>query len=321
MNIQPNQPDTNSQRNALNEGVKPGLKTKSGFFALIGSPNAGKSTLLNQLVGSKVSIVTHKVQTTRTIVRGIVVRDNTQIVFLDTPGIFQPRRKLDRAMVDAAWSGAGDTDTIGLLVDSTIKFDENHQNLLSKLSKLALPKVLILNKIDQVKRELLLDLSRRINEMGDFKRTFMISALNGDGVEDILDFFVATAKPGPFFYPEDQMSDLPLRLLAAEITREKLFIRLHDELPYSSTVETSSWDEMDDGSVRIEQTIFVERDSQKGIVIGKGGQTLKDISKAARLEIAKITEHKVHLYIFVKVRRNWSDQPEHFQHIGLEIAR
>ncbi len=295
--------------------------TRAGFIALIGAPNAGKSTLINQLVGTKVSIVTHKVQTTRAIVRGIAMHDKAQLVFVDTPGIFQPKRRLDRAMVDTAWGGARDADVIALLIDARKGIDEEAEAIMERLADIKTPKVLILNKIDVTKRDKLLELAKAANEVMPFDETFMVSALNGDGVETILNYFAAQVPEGPWLYPEDQPSDLPLRILAAEITREKLFERLHQELPYISTVETEQWQERKDGSVRIEQTIYVERDSQKSIVLGKKGQTIKAISKASREELAEIIDAPVHLFLFVKVRENWADDPERYREMGLEFPR
>lgn len=293
--------------------------TRAGFIALIGAPNAGKSTLLNQLVGTKVSIVTHKVQTTRAIVRGIAMHGSAQLVFVDTPGIFQPKRRLDRAMVDTAWGGARDADVIALLIDARKGLTEEVETILDRLADLRGPRVLILNKIDVAKREKLLTLAQAANERVAFERTFMVSALTGDGVADMLDYFAAKVPAGPWLYPEDEASDLPLRLLAAEITREKLFERLHEEIPYVSTVETELWEERKDGSVRIEQTIYVERDSQKAIVLGKRGATIKAISQAARAELLEIVERPVHLFLFVKVRENWADDPERYREMGLEF--
>jgi GTPase len=295
--------------------------TKAGFIALIGAPNAGKSTLINQLVGTKVSIVTHKVQTTRAIVRGIAMHGKSQLVFVDTPGIFQPKRRLDRAMVDTAWGGARDADVIALLIDARKGIDEEAEKILQKLENIQTPKVLILNKTDVAKREKLLDLAQKANEIIRFDETFMVSALNGDGVDSILHYFSNQVPAGPWLYPEDQPSDLPMRILAAEITREKLFERLHQELPYISTVETEQWQQRKDGSARIEQTIYVERDSQKSIVLGKKGQTIKAISQASRQEIAEIIEAPVHLFLFVKVRENWADDPERYREMGLEFPK
>lgn len=295
--------------------------TRSGFVALIGAPNAGKSTLLNQLVGTKVSIVTHKVQTTRAVIRGIATHKNAQIVFLDTPGIFKPRRKLDEAMVTTAWGGAKDADMVALLIDAERGIRGDAENILERLENVRQPKILILNKIDQVKREDLLVLAAKANEKVAFERTFMISALNGSGCMDLLDYLAGAVQEGPWYYPEDQISDLPMRQLAAEITREKLFLRLHQELPYSSHVETERWEEKKDGSVRIEQVIYVERDSQKKIVLGRKGETIRAIGQAAREELAEILEQKVHLFLFVKVRENWINDPERYREMGLEFPR
>ncbi len=295
------------------------VPTRSAFVALIGAPNAGKSTLLNQLVGAKVSIVTHKVQTTRAIVRGIAIRDATQIVFVDTPGIFKPRRRLDRAMVTTAWSGARDADFVLFLIDAERGIVGDAAAILDRLSGVRQPKVLILNKIDQVKRERLLEMAAAANEKVEFDRTFMISALNGSGCDDLMAWLAEAAPPGPWYYPADQISDLPMRMLAAEITREKLYLRLHQELPYASHVETERWQEQKNGSVRIEQVIYVERDSQKKIILGRKGETIKAIGKAAREELAAILEQPVHLFLFVKVRGNWGDDPERYREMGLEF--
>ncbi|MBB3019886.1 GTP-binding protein Era [Microvirga lupini] len=295
--------------------------TKAGFVALIGAPNAGKSTLLNSLVGSKVSIVSRKVQTTRALVRGIAIEGEAQIVFVDTPGIFKPKRRLDRAMVTSAWGGAGDADVIALLLDVRKGIDEEAEAILAKLPELKRPKVLILNKIDLIERSKLLEMAAKLNEQVPFAHTFMISALKGDGIETMKRQLAQMMPEGPWLYPEDQISDAPLRMLAAEITREKIYERLHEELPYQSTVETDQWQVRPDGSVRIEQTVFVERDSQRKIVLGKGGQTIKAIGQAARKEIAEIAESPVHLFIFVKVRENWSDDPERYREMGLEFPR
>ena len=290
--------------------------TRSGFVALIGATNAGKSTLVNRLVGAKVSIVTHKVQTTRAIVRGIAIHDNTQIVFLDTPGIFRPRRRLDRAMVSTAWGSARDGDIIMLVVDAERGLEET---VLARLAETAQPKVLVLNKVDRVKPQSLLTLAARANEIVAFERSFMISALTGSGCGDLLDYLAANLPEGPWYYPEDQISDLPMRQLAAEITREKLYLRLHQELPYASHVETEAWEERKDGSVRIQQVIYVEREGHKKIVLGHKGETIRAIGQAARTELAAILEQTVHLFLFVKIRQNWSDDPERYRQIGLEF--
>jgi GTP-binding protein Era len=296
-------------------------KTRCGFVALIGAPNAGKSTLVNRLVGTKVSIVSRKVQTTRSIVRGIAIYGQSQVVFVDTPGIFRPKRRLDRAMVETAWGGAREADLVAVLVDAGRGLDDGARAILDKLGDIVQPKILLLNKIDTVRRERLLTLAAEANDLATLVRTFMISALTGDGLDDLAAYLAETVPVGPFLYPEDEVSDLPLRQLAAEITREKLFERLHQELPYASTVETDSWKEQADGSVRIEQVIFVERDSQKKIVIGKGGETIKAISTAARREIAEIAERPVHLFLFVKVREKWGDDPERYRQMGIEFPR
>lgn len=293
--------------------------TRSGFVALIGPTNAGKSTLVNRFVGAKVSIVSHKVQTTRAVMRGIAMHQRTQIVFMDTPGIFKPRRRLDRAMVTSAWGGAKDADLIMLLIDSERGLKGDAEAIIEGLKEVRQPKILVLNKIDRVRRDDLLALAAAANEKIMFERTFMISAENGSGCEDVMDYLSETLPEGPWYYPEDQISDLPLRQLAAEITREKLFLRLHQELPYSSHVETEKWEERKDGSVRIEQVIYVERDSQKKIALGKGGETIKAISSAARREMSEILEQPVHLFLFVKVRENWGDDPERFREMGLDF--
>lgn len=295
--------------------------TRAGFVALIGAPNAGKSTLLNALVGSKVSIVSHKVQTTRTMVRGIVIEGISQIIFVDTPGIFKPKRRLDRAMVTSAWGGASDADAVALLIDARKGVDEEAEAIIVKLAEIKRPKILVLNKIDLIERSKLLELTAKINALVAFDHTFMISALKGHGVADFCQQLAALMPPGPWLYPEDQISDAPLRMLAAEITREKLYERLHQELPYESTVETDQWQQRPDGSVRIEQTIFVERESQRKIVLGKGGQTIKAIGQSARREIAEIAEAQVHLFLFVKVRENWGDDPQRYREMGLEFPK
>lgn len=293
--------------------------TRSGFVALIGAPNAGKSTLVNQLVGAKVSIVTHKVQTTRALVRGIATHGNAQIVFVDTPGIFQPRRRLDRAMVHTAWGGAKDADIVLALIDAERGIRGDAEAMLENLSGVRQPKMLVLNKIDRVPHESLLALSADANSRAEFADTFMISALNGSGCKRLLDHLAKNLPEGPWYYPEDQISDLPMRQLSAEITREKLYLRLHQELPYSSHVETEKWEEKKDGSVRIDQVIYVERDSQKKIVLGHKGETIRSIGQAARKEIGDILGQKVHLFLFVKVRENWGDDPERYREMGLEF--
>jgi GTP-binding protein Era len=301
--------------------AKPASDTRCGFVALIGAPNAGKSTLLNALVGSKVTIVSHKVQTTRALIRGITLEGNAQLIFVDTPGIFAPKRRLDRAMVTTAWSGAHEADLIGVLIDARKGIDEEAEALLDRLADVKPTKILILNKIDLVPRATLLLLTKIANEKAKFDSTFMISALTGDGVADLKTWLADRMPPSPWLYPPDQMSDAPVRQLAAEITREKLFERLHQELPYHSTVETESWKELRGGDIRVEQTIYVERESQRKIVIGKGGQTLKSIGESSRREIAEIVEHKVHLFLFVKVREGWGDDPERYRAMGLEFPK
>lgn len=295
--------------------------THSGFVALIGAPNAGKSTLINQLVGTKVSIVTHKVQTTRALVRGIATHGTAQIVLVDTPGIFKPKRRLDTAMVTTAWGGAKDADLVLVLIDAERGIRGDADVILDKLADVRQPKVLVLNKVDRVKPETLLTLTKAANERVAFERTFMVSALTGSGCKDLLDYLSEALPAGPWYYPEDQISDLPMRQLAAEITREKLYLRLHQELPYSSHVETERWEEKKDGSVRIEQVIYVERDSQKKIVLGHKGETIRAIGEAARKEIGEILEQKAHLFLFVKVRENWGDDPERYRQMGLDFPR
>ena len=295
--------------------------TRCGFVALIGVPNAGKSTLINRLVGTKVAIVSHKVQTTRSTIRGIAMAGRSQVVFVDTPGIFRPKRRLDRAMVETAWGGARDADVVALLIDAATGISDDVKALIGKLAEIGQPKVLLLNKIDLVPRENLLALTAEANRLLAFERTFMISAASGDGLADLVAWLAERVPPGPWLYPEDEVSDVPLRQLAAEITREKLFERLHQELPYHATVETEEWKEQKDGSVRVAQTIFVERDSQKKIVIGAGGATIKAISMAARKEIGEIAETPVHLFLFVKVRENWSDDPERYRAMGIEFPK
>ena len=295
--------------------------TSCGFIALIGAPNTGKSTLLNALVGSKVSIISHKVQTTRALIRGIAVAGRAQLIFVDTPGIFSPRRRLDRAMVTTAWSGAHEADLVGVLIDARKGLDEEAEDILGRLIEVKAPKLLILNKIDVVAKEALLSMAKIANEMAKFETTFMISALTGDGVADLKAWLAQRVPPGSWHYPADQISDAPIRQLAAEITREKLFERLRQELPYHSTVETEAWKELRGGDIRIEQTIYVERESQRKIVLGKGGQTIKAIGEAARKEIAQITEAKVHLFLFVKVREGWGEDPERYRAMGLEFPK
>ena len=296
--------------------------TRCGFVALIGAPNAGKSTLLNALVGQKVSIVSRKAQTTRALVRAIAIEGEAQIIFVDTPGIFAPKRRLDQAMVTSAWSGAEDADLVALLVDARKGLDEEVEAILARLAERSRPKLLILNKSDALSNKTaLIPLSAKLNERVPFEETFMVSALTGDGVAQLRGALASRMPRGPWHYPEDQLSDMPMRMMAAEITREKIYDRLHQELPYRSTVETTSWEAARGGAVRIEQTIYVERESQRKIVLGKAGQTIKAIGAAARRELEYIIEAKVHLFLFVKVRENWSDDPERYREMGLEFPR
>ena len=293
--------------------------TRCGFVALIGAPNVGKSTLVNALVGSKVTIVSRKVQTTRALIRGIVIENNAQIILVDTPGIFLPKRRLDRAMVSTAWSGAHDADVVCVRLDASEGLNAEADAIFTKLATVAHPKILVLNKVDLVQREKLLALAKAANDRIAFEQTFMVAARSGDGVDDLRGTLARMVPAGPFHYPEDQMSDAPIRHLAAEITREKIFQKLHQELPYSSTVETESWTERKDKSVRIEQTIFVERESQRKIVLGKAGATIKSIGADARKEIAELIEQPVHLFLFVKVRENWGEDPDRYREMGLEF--
>ncbi len=292
--------------------------TRCGFAAIIGAPNAGKSTLLNSLVGSKVAIVTHKVQTTRASIRAIVIEQDSQIIFIDTPGIFEPKRLLDEAMVDAAWAGAGDADAIALIIDAKRGLDENVERIIDGLENSNKKAILILNKVDIMQRDSLLALTSKLNDRFSFEETFMVSALTGSGVKDIRSFFAGKMPASPWLYPEDQLADLPTKLLASEITREKLYLKLHDELPYASTVETESWQVKRDGSIRTEQVIYVERESQRRIVLGHKGATIKTIGQQAREELAEILGITVHLFLFVKVRANWAKDPERLRMMGLE---
>ncbi|QBK30234.1 GTPase Era [Roseitalea porphyridii] len=296
-----------------------GADTRAGFVALIGAPNAGKSTLVNQLVGAKVTIVSRKVQTTRAPIRGVAIHGQSQIVFVDTPGIFAPRRRLDRAMVRAAWAGAHDADLVLVLIDARKGIGEEEEAILQALPDVSTEKWLVLNKVDAIEPPKLLELTATLNERAEFARTFMVSALKGSGCGDLLDALAGAVPESPWLYPEDQLSDLPMRMLAAEITREKLYERLHQELPYAATVETEKWEERKDGSARIEQVIYVERDSQKKIVLGKAGTTIKAISMASRGEIAELIGQPVHLFIFVKVREKWGDDPERYREMGLDF--
>ncbi|MGH6841831.1 MAG: GTPase Era, partial [Methylocella sp.] len=289
--------------------------------ALIGAPNSGKSTLINRLVGTKISIVSRKAQTTRSALRGIALQGAAQIILMDTPGIFAPKRRLDRAMVAAAWSSTKDADLAALLVDVQRGIDAEVEAILGRLPEIAAKKILILNKIDTIEPLQLLEHAARLNGVLPFAQTFMISALRGHGVSKLKQELGALMPPGPWLYPEDQISDMPLRLLAAEITREKIFDRLHDELPYSSTVETEVWKDMPDGSARIEQAIYVLREGHKKIVIGEGGRTIKGIGTAARKEIIEAAGQKVHLFLFVKVREHWTDDPERYREMGLDFPK
>ncbi len=306
---------------------------RSGFAAVIGAPNAGKSTLVNAMVGAKVSIVTHKVQTTRFQVRGVAMHDETQIVFVDTPGIFTPRRRLDRAMVQSAWTGADDADIVVHVVDAAAearagtadeksgdaKSAEDVERVIAGLKEAGKTAVLALNKIDAMKREDLLALAQRLDAAGVYSDVFMVSANEGDGLAALKDIIAAAMPEGPYLYPPDQIADLPQRLLAAEVTREKLFLRLHEELPYSLTVETEAWEERKDGSAKIDQIIYVQRDGQKGIVLGKGGKTVREIGQAARTELEDMLGRRIHLFLFVKVRENWAEQRSLYTPLGLDF--
>jgi GTP-binding protein Era len=300
-------------------GVVPTAPTKCGYVAILGAPNAGKSTLLNRLVGAKLSIVSPKVQTTRTRVLGIQVLDQAQMIYIDTPGIFRPKRRLDRAMVAAAWSGAADADVVLLLVDAEDGLTDEVKSIVTGLKDAGRRAVLALNKIDATRHEKLLQLAGSLDLEGIFDRIFMISGLSGDGVADIEKYLLDRLPISPWLFPEDQLSDVPQRLLAAEITREQLFLQLHDELPYETTVETESWEELKDGSVKISQIIYVQRPSQKAIVLGKGGRQIKRLGERSRLEFEKMLEHKVHLFLFVKVREDWAEDRERYAAIGLEF--
>jgi GTP-binding protein Era len=302
--------------------AEPSPQTRAGFVALIGEPNAGKSTLLNRMVGAKVSIVTHKVQTTRTRIRGVCMEGQAQIVFVDTPGLFRPRRRLDRAMVKAAWGGAADADVVVLLIEAHRGLTEGAQAIIDRLAD-ELPKdrpvALAINKIDKVKAEVLLGLAEKMNAAFPFAKTFMISAERGYGVGDLREWLAAQLPEGPWFYPEDQLADLPMRMIAAEMTREKLTLRLHEELPYQLTVETEKWEDQPDGSARIDQVVYVARDGHKGIVLGNKGETIKAIGTAARAEIAEFLGRTVHLFLTVKVRPNWQEESERYSEMGLDF--
>ncbi len=297
------------------------MSTRAGFVALIGEPNAGKSTLLNRMVGAKVSIVTHKVQTTRARIRGVAMDGQNQIVFVDTPGLFAPRRRLDRAMVAAAWGGAADADVIVLMVEAHRGVTEGVEKILEGLAEIGEGRTvtLAINKIDKVPTEVLLGLAQKLNDRYAFSETFMISAEKGHGVEDLRSWLGGKVPEGPWLYPEDQIADLPLRMIAAEMTREKLTLRLHQELPYQMTVETEGWEDRKDGSVKIDQVIYVVRDGHKGIVLGKSGETIKAIGQASRTELTEFLDRKVHLFLQVKVRPNWQDESERYSQMGLDF--
>jgi GTP-binding protein Era len=298
-------------------------KTRAGFVALIGAPNAGKSTLLNAMIGSKIAIVTPKVQTTRTRVLGIAIEGGSQLIFVDTPGIFNPKRRLDRAMVAAAWASVGNADEVVLLVDSAHGLSHDVERIVQGLKELgpaAKNVMLALNKVDAVEHTKLLKLSADLNEAFPFRETFMISALTGDGVADLKAHLAERLPEGPWLYPEDQLADIPQRTLAAEITREKLFLKLRQELPYAATVETESWKEQKDGSLRLDQVIYVQRQGHKGIILGKGGAMIKSIGAEARSELEQIFGCKVHLFLFVKVREHWADDPERYRAMGLDYT-
>lgn len=296
--------------------------TRAGFIALIGEPNAGKSTLLNRMVGSKVSIVTHKVQTTRARIRGIAMEGVAQLVFVDTPGLFRPRRRLDRAMIAAAWGGAADADIIVLLVEAHRGLTEGTAAIIASMRD-RIPQgqkvALAINKIDRVKAEVLLSLSQKLNEEFPFAETFMISAEKGYGVDKLREWLASELPFGPWFYPEDQIADLPMRMIAAEVTREKLTLRLHEELPYQLTVETEKWEDRKDGSTRIDQIVYVARDGHKGIVLGNKGETIKSVGQAARVDLTEFLGRPVHLFLQVKVRPNWLEEPERYSEMGLEF--
>lgn len=294
-------------------------ETRCGFVTLIGAPNAGKSTITNNFVGSKVSIVSPKAQTTRTMVKGIGVYENTQIIFLDTPGIFKPRRRLDRSMVESAWSGAGNGDIIVLVVDAKRGFDDDTRKIIDELNRQKTEAVLLLNKIDMIAKEKLLPLAAELNEYGNFKQTFMVSAQTGLHIDDFYHYLACNLPISNWYYPEDQMSDLPLKLLAAEIVREKLFLNLQEEIPYSLTVEPELWERREDNSVRAEMTIYVEREGQKKIIIGRGGDMIKKIGQSARHELEQLLEERIHLFLFVKVREKWIDDPARYKDWGLNF--
>ncbi|MFX0540791.1 GTPase Era [Roseovarius sp. S4756] len=297
------------------------MSTRAGFVALIGEPNAGKSTLLNRMVGAKVSIVTHKVQTTRARIRGVALEGETQLIFVDTPGLFQPRRRLDRAMVAAAWGGASDADVVVLLIEAHRGITEGVERILENLPNVTKGRkvALAINKIDRVESTKLLSLTKQMNERFAFDETFMISAEKGHGVDALRQWLAGEMPEGPWLYPEDQIADLPMRMIAAEITREKLTLRLHQELPYQLTVETENWEERDDGSARIDQLIYVMRDGHKGIVLGRKGETIKQVGAAARAELEEFLGRRVHLFLQIKVRPNWLEEAERYSEMGLDF--
>jgi len=303
----------------MTEQTAPAGPTRCGFCAIIGAPNAGKSTLVNQLAGSKVSIVSHKVQTTRARIRAIAIEGASQIVLVDTPGIFKPKRTLDRAMVDNAWGGAGDADAVVLLIDGRPGLTDDAKALIAQLEQTKTRAILVINKIDLMSRERLLEVAAEFNGAYPFEQTFMVSALNGSGTQDLLKFLAQKMPEGPWLYPEDQVADVQLRFMAAEMTREVIYERLHEELPYASTVETESWEEQKNGSVKIGQVIYVQRDSQKAIVLGKGGQTIKLLGQMARKEMEEQFGRKVHLFLFVKVREHWPEDKERLRNMGLDV--
>ncbi|MBU6155369.1 MAG: GTPase Era [Alphaproteobacteria bacterium] len=301
-------------------------RTRCGFVAVIGAPNAGKSTLVNALVGTKVSIVSRKVQTTRMRVRGVAMHGDAQVVLVDTPGIFKPRRRLDRAMVQAAWAGAEEADLVCLLVDAPELIEspsglsaQDTDSIIKRLNEAGQHAILVLNKVDALARDRLLPLIEQLRARASFDEVFLVSAAKGDGTADLLSYLASRVPEGPWAYPADQAADMPMRLLAAEITRERIYDRLHEELPYATTVITEQWKQMEDGSARLEQTIYVERESQRAIVLGKGGATIKLLGQTARKEMEAQFGHKVHLFLFVKVRENWADDPMHYREIGLDL--
>lgn len=299
-----------------------GPKTRAGFVALIGAPNAGKSTLLNTLVGQKIAIVTHKVQTTRNRISGITLRGDSQIIFIDTPGIFtDTKRRLERAMVEAAWKGVGDADLTALLVDARAGLNARVMDIVEGLKTRRVKAVLVLNKIDKMKRETLLEMVQKLNDAFAFEETFLVSALTGDGVPDLFDYLAGAVPEGPWLYPKDQMTDVSQRFLAAEIVREQVFLNLHEELPYRMAVETTQWQEKGDGSVRVEMNILLEREGHKAMIIGKKGQMLKKIGAAARVEMEAALARKIHLFLFVKVSPGWSEKPFHYREIGLDFVK